>query len=233
MRIQDRQGRGPELLAAATDELVAAARRTPGLTSVFSPFTANTPQMFVEIDRVKGAGNPRACRFRNVTDAIETYFGLDLCQRLQYSRPHLSRHGAGGLAVPQGDRRSWRCSRTSNAAPQHGAVGERRFPQRRGTGSRCALQSRPGIGTSGRHHPRNEFIDGHRHHEAPGRTDATERLLVRLDGFVLPAGPRRQLGPLCIPDLRAVRIPGAGSAIWQLEPAVRRDSDRTDAASWS
>ncbi len=53
MRIQDRQGRGPELLAAATDELVAAARKAPGLTSVFSPFTANTPQVFVDIDRVK------------------------------------------------------------------------------------------------------------------------------------------------------------------------------------
>ncbi|HYS91450.1 MAG TPA: efflux RND transporter permease subunit, partial [Bradyrhizobium sp.] len=51
MRIQDRQGRGPELLAAATDELVAAARKAPGLTSVFSPFTANTPQVFVDIDR--------------------------------------------------------------------------------------------------------------------------------------------------------------------------------------
>ena len=30
MRIQDRQGRGPELLAAATDELVGAARKAPG-----------------------------------------------------------------------------------------------------------------------------------------------------------------------------------------------------------
>src|SRR2546430_11114033 len=54
MRIQDRQGRGSELLAAATDELVAAARKAPGLTSVFSPFTANTPQVFVDIDRKIG-----------------------------------------------------------------------------------------------------------------------------------------------------------------------------------
>ena len=35
MRIQDRQGRGSDLLAAATDELVAAARKAPGLTAVF------------------------------------------------------------------------------------------------------------------------------------------------------------------------------------------------------
>src|SRR5437763_12823726 len=73
MRIQDRQGRGPELLAAATDELVAAARKAHGLTAVFSPFTANTPQVFVEIDRLKAQmlGVP----IQNVTEAIETYFG--------------------------------------------------------------------------------------------------------------------------------------------------------------
>jgi hydrophobe/amphiphile efflux-1 (HAE1) family protein len=73
MRIQDRQGRGPELLAAATNELVTAARNAPGLTSVFSPFTANTPQVFVDIDRIKAQklGVP----IQNITEAIEAYFG--------------------------------------------------------------------------------------------------------------------------------------------------------------
>ena len=73
MRIQDRQGRGPEMLSAATDELVGAARKAQGRTAVFSTFTANTPQVFVDIDRVKAQklGVP----IQNVTDAIETYFG--------------------------------------------------------------------------------------------------------------------------------------------------------------
>ncbi|QOG19205.1 efflux RND transporter permease subunit [Bradyrhizobium sp. SEMIA] len=73
IRIQDRQGRGPELLGAATDELVAAARKSPNLTSVFSPFTANTPQLFVDIDRVKAQklGVPIA----SINDTIQTYFG--------------------------------------------------------------------------------------------------------------------------------------------------------------
>jgi hydrophobe/amphiphile efflux-1 (HAE1) family protein len=73
MRIQDRQGRGPALLAAATNELVAAARKAPGLTAVFSPYTADTPQVFVDIDRQKAEmlGVP----IQNITDAIETYFG--------------------------------------------------------------------------------------------------------------------------------------------------------------
>src|SRR6202007_2044247 len=72
IRIQDRQGRGPELLASATDELVAAARKSPSLTSVFSPFSANTPQLFVDIDRTKAQklGVP----ISNVNDTIQTYF---------------------------------------------------------------------------------------------------------------------------------------------------------------
>ena len=70
---EDRQGRGPELLAQATDELVNAARRAPGLTQVFSPFSANTPQLFVDIDRIKAQklGVPIA----GINEAIQTYFG--------------------------------------------------------------------------------------------------------------------------------------------------------------
>jgi hydrophobe/amphiphile efflux-1 (HAE1) family protein len=75
MRIQDRLGRGPELLAAATDELVAAARKQPQLLAptVFSPFSANTPQVFVDIDQVKAQklGVP----IQGITDTIQTYFG--------------------------------------------------------------------------------------------------------------------------------------------------------------
>ncbi|MBR1123549.1 multidrug efflux RND transporter permease subunit [Bradyrhizobium lablabi] len=73
MRVQDRQGRGAEMLAAANDELVNAARKSPQLTQVFSPFTANTPQLFVDIDRVKAQklGVPIA----GVNETIQTYFG--------------------------------------------------------------------------------------------------------------------------------------------------------------
>jgi hydrophobe/amphiphile efflux-1 (HAE1) family protein len=73
MRVQDRQGRGADLLAAATDELITAARKAPGLTQVFSPYSANTPQVFVDIDRIRAQklGVPIA----NITDTIETYFG--------------------------------------------------------------------------------------------------------------------------------------------------------------
>jgi hydrophobe/amphiphile efflux-1 (HAE1) family protein len=73
MRVQDRQGRGPELLASATNELVMAAQKDPRLVSVFSTFSANTPQVHVEVDRVraKKLGVP----IENVNAAVETYFG--------------------------------------------------------------------------------------------------------------------------------------------------------------
>jgi hydrophobe/amphiphile efflux-1 (HAE1) family protein len=73
LRVQDRQGRGPDLLASATAELVAAASRDPRLVAVFSPYGANTPQVHVEIDRTRAQklGVP----IENVNTAIETYFG--------------------------------------------------------------------------------------------------------------------------------------------------------------
>src|SRR5262249_36115687 len=64
---------GSELLAAATDELVNTARKDPQLTQIFSPFSANTPQVFVDIDRVKAQklGVPIV----GINDTIQTYFG--------------------------------------------------------------------------------------------------------------------------------------------------------------
>ena len=50
-----------------------AARKAPGLTQVFSPFSANTPQLFVDIDRVKAQklGVPSPEHHRH----DRTYFG--------------------------------------------------------------------------------------------------------------------------------------------------------------
>ena len=73
MRLEDRAGRGTELLAQATAEMVAAANGAPGLVAVFSPFSAGSPQIFVDIDRTRAEmlGVPAA----RVTEALETYFG--------------------------------------------------------------------------------------------------------------------------------------------------------------
>jgi hydrophobe/amphiphile efflux-1 (HAE1) family protein len=73
MRLEDRASRGTALLASATQELVAAANKAPGIAGVFSPFSTNTPQLFVDIDRARA--QMLAVPIDRVSDAIETYFG--------------------------------------------------------------------------------------------------------------------------------------------------------------
>ncbi len=51
--VQDRGGRGLQALAEQTDNLVARAREDKGLVGVFTMFRANTPQIYVDIDRTK------------------------------------------------------------------------------------------------------------------------------------------------------------------------------------
>src|SRR5262249_60871924 len=71
--VQDRAGRGFRALQAATDELVGAARQDPRLTAVFTTFRAGTPQLYVDIDRVKAEklGVPLGAVF----DTLQTYLG--------------------------------------------------------------------------------------------------------------------------------------------------------------
>ncbi|MCP1496518.1 hydrophobe/amphiphile efflux-1 (HAE1) family protein [Pseudomonas migulae] len=73
MRLQDTAGLGTEALAKATDDLIAAANATQGMTGVYSPFSARTPQVFVELDRERAEmlGVPSS----QINQAIETYFG--------------------------------------------------------------------------------------------------------------------------------------------------------------
>ena len=51
--IQDRSGAGFGGLQQAADNFAAQGNQRPGLTGLFNAFRANTPQMFVEIDREK------------------------------------------------------------------------------------------------------------------------------------------------------------------------------------
>jgi len=73
MRLQDTAGLGTEALAKATDDLIAAANATQCMTGVYSPFSARTPQVFVELDRERAEmlGVPSS----QINQAIETYFG--------------------------------------------------------------------------------------------------------------------------------------------------------------
>lgn len=51
LQIEDRTGLGLQALQEATDTLIKKANAQPGLTHVFTTFSANTPQLYLDIDR--------------------------------------------------------------------------------------------------------------------------------------------------------------------------------------
>jgi hydrophobe/amphiphile efflux-1 (HAE1) family protein len=73
MYIQDRRGRGLQTLTESTYELMGAANKTPGLEAVFTTFTANTPQVFVDVDRVRA--QMLDVPLQNVFDTLRIYLG--------------------------------------------------------------------------------------------------------------------------------------------------------------
>ncbi|MBC7799166.1 MAG: efflux RND transporter permease subunit, partial [Gemmatimonadaceae bacterium] len=73
MRVQDVDGRGLALLEQTTRDLVAQGNQDPALTSLFTPFTTNVPQIYVDLDRVKAQmlNIPVATLF----ETLEIYLG--------------------------------------------------------------------------------------------------------------------------------------------------------------
>jgi len=53
MEVQDRAGLGPQALAKATNDLVAAANKNPKLAGVFTLFNAGAPSVYADVDRTK------------------------------------------------------------------------------------------------------------------------------------------------------------------------------------
>jgi hydrophobe/amphiphile efflux-1 (HAE1) family protein len=73
MYIEDRRGRGLQMLTQSTYELMGAANKTQGLQAVFTTFTANTPQVFVDVDRVRA--QILDVPLQNVFDTLRIYLG--------------------------------------------------------------------------------------------------------------------------------------------------------------
>jgi len=52
-QLEDLEGKGPNELAAVAQGLVVAANQSPDLTQVFTSYNANTPQLYLNLDREK------------------------------------------------------------------------------------------------------------------------------------------------------------------------------------
>ncbi|HKO07558.1 MAG TPA: multidrug efflux RND transporter permease subunit [Alphaproteobacteria bacterium] len=82
MMVQDKRGRGIAALEAATQDLVGAANRTPGLASVFSLFNTRTPTIYADIDRVKA--EMLDVPADKVFEALEVYLGSVFVNQFNY-----------------------------------------------------------------------------------------------------------------------------------------------------
>ena len=73
LEVLDEGGGTPEELASATTDLAAAGNRDPLLTGLFSQYTANDPQLLVEIDRQRA--KKLGISFSDIADTLEIYMG--------------------------------------------------------------------------------------------------------------------------------------------------------------
>ncbi|MBX7103297.1 MAG: efflux RND transporter permease subunit [Gemmataceae bacterium] len=73
LMVQDRGSLGMAMLAGQADELADQGNKQPGLVGLFNGFRANTPQLFVDIDRTKckTLGVPLSTVF----DTLQIYMG--------------------------------------------------------------------------------------------------------------------------------------------------------------
>jgi hydrophobic/amphiphilic exporter-1 (mainly G- bacteria), HAE1 family len=72
-QLLDQTGGPIEDLAAAAQQLIAQGNQTPGLTGLFTQFTANDPQLVVDIDR--GQAMSLGARLPDITSTIQVLLG--------------------------------------------------------------------------------------------------------------------------------------------------------------
>jgi hydrophobe/amphiphile efflux-1 (HAE1) family protein len=73
MMVEDRAGSGPEALQNATYAMMGRAAQMPGVTQVFSLFENKTPQLYLDIDRVKA--QLLGINIPDVFAALQIYLG--------------------------------------------------------------------------------------------------------------------------------------------------------------
>ena len=101
--LQALQGQSPTDLAAVTRAMIVAANQQPELAGVFTTFAADTPQVYLDIDRDKA--QVLGVKVSDVFTALQATPGRLLRQRLQPVRPHLAGEHRGRGPLPRRHRR--------------------------------------------------------------------------------------------------------------------------------
>ena len=73
MQVQDRAGAGLEALQGAVANVADKGNSQPGLVGLFSSFSANQPQLYVDVDRVKA--KKQGVALNDVFETLQAYLG--------------------------------------------------------------------------------------------------------------------------------------------------------------
>jgi multidrug efflux pump subunit AcrB len=73
MMVEDRSGAGPAALQNVINNMMGKAAQTPGVRQVFSLFETSTPQLYLDIDRVKA--EMLGINIPDVFSALQAYLG--------------------------------------------------------------------------------------------------------------------------------------------------------------
>jgi multidrug efflux pump len=73
MQILDRSGAGLEALQGAVANVAGKGNSQPGLVGLFSSFSANQPQLYVDVDRIKA--KKQGVALTDVFDTLQVYLG--------------------------------------------------------------------------------------------------------------------------------------------------------------
>src|SRR5262249_45207304 len=73
MQVQDKGGLGLEALQGAVANVAENGNAQPGLVGLFSTFSANQPQLYVDVDRVKA--QKQGVDLNVVFDTLQAYLG--------------------------------------------------------------------------------------------------------------------------------------------------------------
>src|SRR6202035_1587175 len=73
LQVEDRSGAGLEALQGAVANIIGKGNSQPGLVGLFSSFSANQPQLYVDVDRVKA--KKQGVALNDVFETLQVYLG--------------------------------------------------------------------------------------------------------------------------------------------------------------
>ena len=224
------EDRGDSGMKALQDDGRQRRRRRPatrtGLKDVFTSFRANTPWLYLDIDRAAGQDDGRLDR-RDLQHAAGLP-RLAVRQRLQPVRPDVAGQRAGGAELPQPDRRH-QADQDPQRAGEHGAAGnDDRHSQitgpvlmmRYNMYPAAAVNVTPAAGVSS-----GQAIE---EAEAAAQAALPRSMQAEWTELALLQLANRQHGHARLSAGRGARVSGAGGAVRKLVPAAGRDSRGAD-----